>query len=1136
MNKKSKYTEFEVKTVPLEGSNLIEASAGTGKTYSIAILVLRLLLEKGVSIQEILMVTFTNAAVAELEERIRKFIREASRYANEEGKIKDEIIIEIVERAIKAEGKEKVQEKLRSAILYLDETSVMTIHSFCQQSLHEFAFETRQLFNAELVQDTGNLIEEEVQKFWRKYITHIPSDLLKTLMTNNFNQGQIMGLVQAHLDGKDFLFYDDKKNYQIDEKEFQVFEKQIIGLKNQLDSAVDDAIQYVDNHREQITELIDRNTYARNNLSAFVSNSTQLVNKALELHYGGKKFILKLDEFSNHILGIADIQEGQKEIVEDCLNYVYSAAIQEVVRGVNHQKLARNILSFDDLINNLHAAFYERENPALEKELRKKYKAVFIDEFQDTDRLQYEIFEKAFHGESLLFYIGDPKQSIYAWRKADIATYFRAREKVDKVYGMNVNFRSTPEMVEAMNQFFLPDKNFDTFAFDGEEDQIKYIEVEPQKLKSIGNLENNSEVEIPITISRFANNGEVFKALGYQVLELLNNENIKIPDKETKELRRVRPSDIGVLVRSRGAGYDAKRTLSRWGIPSVTVDEAKILQSAEAKDILYVLEAFSSNSRSNLNRAMMTSFIHWTTDKIQMLDEEKLVNNFRKYNEKWRSHGVYSALMDFISDFNVQHNLLSENAENGERIVTNLFHLLEVLYKTESRQHFSPIELIDWLKINIQKDSSTEDEMVQRVESDEDAVRITTIHSSKGLEFPIVITPTLDFRFSGKSDDVKTFRDVDGEYKSARYGQFTDEQQALIKNQEEQENRRLLYVAITRAVYKCIIFKNDYFKTSTFCTFLNVIDIDGKRIEEYSEFINEDHAKRYVPAKQKQSEILKANNFQLRENNWLRMSYSGLAAQNEWKIKEAFESSDNAYDQFIFKDLKKGAQTGNFLHFIFENLDFTKEEHWIYVVDRAIKRFITNPEEELNVKILDLLKHVLQTEIPTDKEAFQLSTVSANNCIHELEFDFPVNLFTPSNLEKLMEEGIVISDRYKTDIEGIMNGKIDLFFEKDGRFYVLDWKSNYLGPNLEDYSGENLHQAMSDSNYHLQYLIYSFAVRKYLKSRLGDQFDYQRDFGGVIYLYLRGMRNGKDSGIFYTKPTEEELNKIGQMLGEMEVV
>ena len=182
------------------------------------------------------------------------------------------------------------------------------------------------------------------------------------------------------------------------------------------------------------------------------------------------------------------------------MNPIYYAAIAEVETGVKKSKLQNNQVSFDDLIANLHRALVKKDNPKLVTALQTKYKAVFIDEFQDTDRLQYEIFKQAFGTATVLFYIGDPKQSIYAWRKADIATYFNAYDDVANKYGMNENYRSSVSFIQAMNTFFLPVAGFDTFHFPEDEQSIQYIEVKSPDVNTKGQLQLNSALVVPISI------------------------------------------------------------------------------------------------------------------------------------------------------------------------------------------------------------------------------------------------------------------------------------------------------------------------------------------------------------------------------------------------------------------------------------------------------------------------------------------------------------------------------------------------------------------------------------------------------------------------------------------------------------
>src|SRR5699024_1873410 len=313
------------------------------------------------------------------------------------------------------------------------------------------------------------------------------------------------------------------------------------------------------------------------------------------------------------------------------------------------------------------------------------------------------------------------------------------------------------------------------------------------------------------------------ESVAAQILELLTNSNHYIIDNGEKQ--QIKPSDIGVLVRSKKNGIAIKKELSRLGIPAVSVLKVKILESQEAKDLVYILEAILHHNRSKVNRALMSVFTHWSVTELQKIQEEEVIQTFRIYHEKWKKHGIYATMMEFITDFNVRKRLLTGAIENGKRTITNLLQLLELLNKTENRQHYSPVEIIDWLKLNIDKNQSAEDEWEQRIESDEEAVNIVTIHSSKGLQYKLVFAPDLNMVYGTRHQTI-SFKNEAGKYITANRNQVDETIIDLHKKQQEQENRRLLYVALTRAVYKCFIYKSKA-KKSTLAAFSEVLIENG---------------------------------------------------------------------------------------------------------------------------------------------------------------------------------------------------------------------------------------------------------------------------------------------------------------------
>lgn len=1117
------FKKFDAQKVPLEGSNLIEASAGTGKTYSIAILVLRLILERELSIKEVLMVTFTKAAVAELEERIRLFVRQAYRVSRKE-EIKDATIDLLVNDAIARLGEEEVCTKLKDAVLFLDETSVLTIHSFCQQTLHEFAFETKQLFGAELLQDTAAILEEEVNKFWRKNVTKIPAELLNKIIHCGFSKKQISTVVGEHIGGKKYMVYEAEENYSLREEDQS-------NLLENLDQLIEEEAELRRILEEQVCDntldlklISERNRYAKASVLPLIDTPAEFLNLIWEKR--GTGYIQKL--YEELLVGLTDcdaVLQKRNELLQQHIRKIYCLAIREISTGVELFKRANNQLSFDDLIVNLHGAL-EQNQAILSACLQRKYKAVFIDEFQDTDRLQYEIFEKAFGQDTILFYIGDPKQSIYAWRKADIFTYFKAKEKAENIYSMNNNYRSSASLIDAMNVFFNPNEDFDAFHFEHEEQKINYINVESPSPNTKGQLLFSDDEVVPMTIVELSNKSEICEAVARNVLELLANNNWTI--EANGKPRKINPSDIGILVRGNKEGQDIKFKLAALGIPAVTIGDAKVLQSEESRYLQYLLEAVSDISRATINKALLTPFTGFNEAQIIRLDDEETIERFRKYKSVWEKDGIYTALHAFIADYAVK-KVLMENNVYGERIITNLYQIIEILHKVQTTKKLSPVELISWLKRGREGMETSGDEYEQRIESDEEAVKIVTIHKSKGLEYQIVFAPFLDLEVSSRRTHC-SFRDSNtGEYVSGEKSQLDPLQKAEYERQLEQENRRLIYVAITRAVCKCFIYKNNAKRNSSLGYFVSAAKIANSPLIEFLDAVKDDNDLHYPRMTPPMEEVVRGPvDFKLLEQNWRKMSYTMLSSEHQYSLKNRGGVYATEYDNFVFSQLRNGVKTGNMLHYIFENIHFNDSSRWAYVIERAAERFMPGQAESVIPMLTQMLNHVMNTQLSFMDERFKLSDVSRFNCIHEFEFDFRVSSFNVAKLRSLAEENLDINIKDRSELEGIMNGKIDLFFQHDGKYYVLDWKSNFLGDVLEDYGSDKVAAAMNENNYHLQHLLYTLAIKKYLESRIPD-FDYETQFGGAIYLFVRGLRADGESGVFrYKAPLAkmEELNDI----------
>jgi len=1122
---------FVASEVALENSNLIEASAGTGKTYSIAILLLRLLLEKQLALKEVLMVTFTKAAVAELEERIRLFVRIAAKAAMGLP-IKDTTISQLVAKAIEKQGEAKIRELLTQAVLLLDDTSVMTIHSFCQQTLNEFAFETGQLFGCDTLKDSGPLIDNEINKFWRTHVTSIPLKLLNILIDNGLSRANFSEVLNGHYGGKRYIAYVPDAQYGFSPDKLENEWIDIEKILSEADGCIQTLHTRILNDEGNLRAATGANRYAHPVFSALLDKPELFIKKIKEIR--AKSDPKYVNTLYGHLLGACDdideIMSRIGERADKIISTLYCMSIQEASINIEAYKNRNSVLSFDDMIINLHSATVKDGNEQLLQSLRAKYKAVFVDEFQDTDKLQYEIFEQVFGQTNILFYIGDPKQSIYAWRKADINTYLKAATTVANNYSMNINYRSCPAYIRSMNVFFQPVKGFDTFAFGEQDNSFSYIPVDAPSTKTVQPLLKDSSPETPILLFECPTNDSIAIAVAKQVLALLEDKTYQL--EVDGEFRSVKPSDIGILVRKNKQGKLIKNALAAVRIPAVTIDDSKILKSKEAIALLYLLQAFEDKSRGSINKALLSPFTGLDRNQILLLNDDQQQERFKIYSALWDQQGIYVSVSAFLRDYNVRAVLL--NHSHGERVLTNLTQLVEILHKTQTGNKLNNGELIAWLQKATEGMDVQGDEFEQRIESDEEAVRIITIHKSKGLEYNIVFAPFLDMLPEGVGDFC-SFRDTDsGEYLFAHHNQLSDEQSALLTEQLEQENRRVIYVAITRAVYKCYVFKNtaSYYNNSSLKTFisgLKALDAENELIQFADHTAIPIHSKYSGKQEWKPLKHVKPAQFQLSDQNWHKLSYTFLSRKQPFIIKENGNIPVDEYDSFVFKQLPKSIVTGHLLHYILENIDFTKSTNWEKVIEMGIRRFIPATGDTYSKMLFVMLDHIVNTEINIDGTKITLANVGRNKRISEFEFDFNVGSFLNTSIEELSNNDVKFLVGYEDQYEGMMNGKIDLIFEYAGRYYILDWKSNFLGDSLSWYNTNSLRNTMNDGNYHLQYLIYTLAFKKYLTVKIPG-FNYGEQFGGVVYMFLRGLRKGHENGIFSFLPPLEQIEKLENIL------
>ena len=1147
------HDNFDPLNVLLEDSNLIEASAGTGKTYSIALLALRLIVEKDYRVDEILMVTFTKDAAAEMELRVRAFMRDALQAALGNPRNVNPDIISIINRV---QDKEKVMARLKAELAQFDKAAIFTIHGFCSRILSEYAFQTGQLFRAAAMEPETyqQYLEDAFNQAWREKVTTLSERVLALFEKNKHKRNELWELVKGHLAGKT-LFVPAGKQNSLQRLQLTIIdlEQQREALRIAVEASLDRWAAMADQLRGAVRQSL-RTVFQAREADKIISRISKnppaaYINEAVSTGVIDPALL-------NMATDIRNLEATLESTIDPAFTVLALECAQYIAQCITDLRLGEGQITFDDMITELHRTVCGNPLPSAESRsdlgtiLRNRYKAVFIDEFQDTDRFQYEIFTTIFQHPDLparhiLFYIGDPKQSIYAFRKADLQTYFRAEQAVQHKHLMNQNFRSTTHYIDAMNEFFLPLPDYDVFN----SAQMLYRPVSsPAGFEKSGGLYYNQNVLSPVRIVGCADNDQIFYGVVDLVAKLLFDPNFLIV-KGDQPGRRIGAGQIGVLVRSGYEGRLLKKLFAAKNIPAVSVTDTKVFESEEAQELQHILKAAVEVSRGSIHKALLTKIAGFTLSQILLLDEDQLSLKFREYQEQWKGKGVYVFLREFLNDVQAIQRQATGAMPNADRRLSNMFQLMEMLHQAEQDKKYNPGELMNWLKKGISGKFSSKDQYLQRIESDDQAVKIVTIHKSKGLEYDLVIAPFLDIKLREKAKTVQ-FHHEDVYY-TADKDLLDDNLQSLAKVQEEQENMRLLYVAVTRARYHAYFFTYADAGESSLQRLLKpLIESTEQRLhvrliardamdEAFMNSVSlETDPPELIPATEESIPSSEIPSFEfdripkvdVSDKYWERTSYSSLNPKHIYYPRAATELSAEDYDQFVFKHIKKGAQSGNLLHYLFEKIDFTNDKYWSRTIHSALGRYPgTGIKTEHENQLKDFLNTVLATPLKDETTAFSLSQVSLDRRLNELEFDLPLSNIHLSDFPEQLEERIPFRIHRDKNLTGILNGKIDLFFEHSGKYYLLDWKSNHLGNRPEDYHAEALADAMEENNYYLQYYLYSLALYRYLRLRIPG-FDYEKQFGGVYYLFVRGIRTDKDYGIYYHKPVQDDLVKLEEMM------
>lgn len=1227
---------------------VIEASAGTGKTWNITGFYLRLILEKRVLPDRILVMTFTRMATRELKERILGRLRESLRAVECGQDGGDPFLADLLKFC---KDRPWAAAHLREAIRNFDEAAVSTIHGFCRQILQEESLIAGLPPDPELVQ-MDELLLEAASDFWRLWVERAgeteagrlwlsmildqaktPEDLLDLLKP-------VLERPDAHLEGVEpcdphALF---QKILELRFRMVELWEKELAQIQDELlESDV----------RGMTSRFVGSRIRA---MSRFLSGSPHD-----ELGFDRMKFFLPSwfpenlrkggSRLPRHpFFDLCEEYEKARAEVPRAITRFYSDAACEI-RKLRQQKSALSpTLTYDDLLERLDTALADpRTGEELACRIRKRFPYALVDEFQDTDPVQYRILDRIYpagDAGTLLMMIGDPKQSIYAFRGADLYSYILARQSVpgQHCYSLEHNYRSRPSLVEAVNELFGRHESSPFL-----EEQIRYRPVR----SGVPEVEKGFLVDgvppVPMRIFSALSLSEaapwskrelrprLFRETARQIVELIlkgrQGRALLADENVDGGMRPLHGGDIAVLLNSHRDIESIRKELRRYGISSVVYSRERIFRTREAVRLTHLLEAILEPASSRkLQTALATGFFGLRLSTLvdhREKEEEHLglMLKMQKLQEIWYRSGSFPMLRKIL--FEEKALVRLARLDESERILVNLQQLMELMAAAEQEKGLDPPSLLRWLKRKM-ADSSDDDEETLRLESDENLVRILTVHSSKGLEFPVVFCPALWEGIDPKRrrriaeiwhEKKEPFNAVINLEQQESETRKSARERALLETVAEEV--RKCYVALTRAKYECRIFwgvsevshwsgmgplllEPDMVKRSIYENFqikeggeiaagaltgslgmlaaerpdlFSFTYLDGKD-EPVAPLPPEAEDRKLVLREYRGPDVLSPRHTLYSFSSIIlqKESYSGspeptliaeadlVPDRGRFTDDEPFQDDDSDSDPefypgseafLLYRDQKseshaedqeggpadlfhfpRGKSAGTFIHRIFEleSLDFRAPLQSREAIRDLMERW------GIEERWLSALVKMVEDVAGAEYGKLKLSETPPEEMIREMEFTFKVSEPRLELLRAFLDGGLSSVNgaarpgRVRADY---LTGFIDLIVRHRGLWYIIDYKSNHLGDTREEYNRQALQKEIVRADYDLQYHLYVVALKKYLEA-VSPGFDYSTSFGGVYYLFLRGMQKGSADGIWYDRPDPERVMELERILDRNE--
>ncbi|QCA02618.1 exonuclease V subunit beta [Acinetobacter nosocomialis] len=1210
--------------IEFSGLHLIEASAGTGKTYTLSSLMVRIFLEKYLPGQ-VIATTFTRAAAAELKSRIRARLVETYRYLDAKRSLTEkEILLQaeqesdlLLQHVLKhfATRIAYACERLKLVIDQLDELFVGTLDSFSQKLLREFAFESGKIERAQITDDAKTYSRQLIHDVLREWIQSQPQTVIDAL----YLAGELKSVDSFVKLVEDSLNF-SSAHFKLPEKPTIQFEQlaQLKQLAAEIDISLLEPYYLLDGeHYKHVSGTIFRNGAFNKLFSECVPQLLQVLKQSDSiLVFDGSlavqrelifKFLGQLadqkvfkkcpaeisDGFYQHpciqqIQQLFGVLKNYAEQFDQLHIYLKAYLCVEVKKRLPQVLQNKGETTFSQQIRTLSEALKGEQGQRFAVFVQARYPLILVDEFQDTNQDQDDMLASIWrhperYQKGCMIMVGDRKQAIYGFRGGDMLTFLNAYKDIQAKHGREYklihNHRSVADLVEVVDALFQRQIDF------GE--QVQYDPIRAGTRPHPVLIDQNQPNPHPLRWLMLKDKETEAQQVAWKIRDLLNQSHAgQLYFQKDAQTQILNEDDIAVLSRNHDGLDKVQFELERLGIRVNRPSKRSVFDCTIAQDVGALLTAIlHPYDEAKVKRALISRLFAMDLKQLLQLEQtaeglSQFMTGFDAIRELWSAQGFLVAWQQCLNQFGIWKNLVAVQSKDNERVVVNLRHLTEILSQ-HSEKYQGAQNLYHWYLKQLQSPLDREWELERRLSS-EAGVQLMTIHQSKGLEFKIVFLLGADkpFRENNKTLNFST-QDItvpeSAQTLTQRVVAIADKtylNETELKQHEERalaEQNRLWYVALTRASHRVYALLQDtdgksvsglaFWKNRAepfqhrCCTDeiileqppaarhlnqnINIIEIQAQHFPDQ---------RFYSRGKTSFSYLAQHLRHKVGTDLLASQSHEAVLAEDELDQVISVEAPAAQPISWIKSNFPRGTLAGNFLHEIFEHIDFQCSDEWVSEIRRRFKNDYSSLWQDLLIKyqesfpeeqeaeyslyhaVAEWLQEILSTPL---YQGFRLNQLQPEHYLSECPFYLALSdrVLAMKRIHQLFAEyGMEMPELLEARSARYLNGSIDLVYFDGQRYHIADYKSNYLGENLADYSVESIAQSMSLASYWLQAGLYLVALHRYLKVKM-QNYDIEQHLGGATYLYLRGMNGEAEQGYYYWQPSTEFVLRLDAILG-----